>query len=236
MLTPAIEYAPAEQREEHTNRWHVPVLAGAMACAGLGFVALALWANRVPYSAIDLTITRHVQDWPARWTTALLNPLNVLGFPPLVGIVYGSIIVLILAAGARRDAAAAAFATLGAAGLNFAFKVLVARPRPPMDLIHVARQHLPGTSFPAGHVLNFTAFAGFLCYLIWTRLAPSWQRTALMMCLIVMIALMGIARIDSGEHWPSDVLGGYLLGALWWATTILFHRWGARRSRGTRSS
>ena len=192
---------------------------------------LALIAHRVPYFAIDLSIMRHIQDWRVPWIAPLLQPLDTLGFPPLVGIVYGTIVLLILAGGARWEAAAAAFATLGAAGLNFVVKSLVDRPRPPMALVHVARQHLPGTSFPAGHVLNLTAFAGFLCYLAWFRLAPSWPRTALIALLVTLIALMGIARVHAGEHWPSDVLGGYLLGIAWWAAAVAFYHWGRRRNR-----
>jgi undecaprenyl-diphosphatase len=74
-----------------------------------------------------------------------------------------------------------------------------------------------------------TAFLGFLCYLAIVRLAPSWARTALIVFLVAMIVIMGIARIDAGEHWPSDVLGGYILGIMWLATTVEFYRWGRRR-------
>jgi undecaprenyl-diphosphatase len=80
-------------------------------------------------------------------------------------------------------------------------------------------------------VLNFTVFAGLLCYLAWVRLAPSALRTTLVALLLVMIALMGAARIHSGEHWASDVLGGYLIGGLWLAATIEIYRWGRRRGR-----
>jgi undecaprenyl-diphosphatase len=196
-------------------------------------VALAVLANRIAHFSIDLTITRQVQALPAAWIDPLLRPLNLLGFPPLVGIVYGTIVLLIFAAGARWEAVAAGFATLGAAGLNFLVKTLVDRPRPSMDLVHVAHQ-LPPSSFPAGHVLNITAFGGFLCYLACVRLAPSWPRTALITLLVTMIALMGMARIYAGEHWPSDVLGGYLLGLVWLATTVELYRWGRRQGRNQR--
>ena len=104
------------------------------------------------------------------------------------------------------------------------------RPRPPGSLVHVEHVLPAGSSFPAGHVLNFTVFAGFLCYLAWVRLAPSPLRTILAAMLVAMIALMGVARIHAGEHWPSDVLGGYLIGILWLVATIELYRWGIRRS------
>ena len=78
--------------------------------------------------------------------------------------------------------------------------------------------------------MTFTAFFGFLCYLACTKLAPSWRRTTLVAALLATIVLMGVARIDSGEHWPSDVLGGYLLGGLWLMVTIWLHARGMRKS------
>ena len=39
---------------------------------------------------------------------------------------------------------------------------------------------------------------------------------------IVLILLMGASRIYLGVHWPSDVLGGYALGAAWTSAVILY--------------
>jgi undecaprenyl-diphosphatase len=230
MADVGFEPGPVNEGGGPRSRRQHRLFAAAVVCAGLAHLALAVLAHRVPHFSIDLAITRHVQTLPAAWMGPLLGPLNALGFPPFVAIVYGSIVLLIFAVGARWEATASGFATLGAAGLNFLVKALVDRPRPPMDLVRVAH-HLAGSGFPAGHVLNFTAFAGFLCYLACVRLAPSWWRTAVIVSLATMIPLMGIARIYAGEHWPSDVLGGYLLGFVWLATTIALYEWGRRRSR-----
>jgi len=129
--------------------------------------------------------------------------------------------------GSRWEAGAGCFGVLGGAGINALVKHLVGRPRPIAQLVHVQRV-IGNPSYPAGHVLNFTVFAGFLCYLVHMRMQPAWGRDALLALLLGMIALMGIARIASGEHWPSDVLGGYLLGALWLGVTVRFYRWGRR--------
>ncbi len=37
------------------------------------------------------------------------------------------------------------------------------------------------------------------------------------------ILLMGYSRVYEGEHWLSDVLGGYLSGALWLALFIFLY-------------
>ncbi len=44
-----------------------------------------------------------------------------------------------------------------------------------------------------------------------------------------MIVLIGPSRMFLGEHWASDVLGGYLLGSLTLSLTIFFYRWGKER-------
>ena len=232
---PAAARSPVAQQDRRPGRRGHGVVVGVVVLAGLGFVALATVAHRVPILSLDLAITRYVQGLRGAWIAPLLHPFNVLGFPPVVGIAYGTIVVLLFAAGARWEAAATAFATLGAAGLNQVVKGIVDRPRPPMELVHVARQHLPGTSFPAGHVLNFTALALLLCYVTYVRLAPSWPRVALITILVVMMSLMGIARIHAGEHWPSDVLGGYLLGGVWGAAAIAVYRRGLRWRHGDRA-
>ena len=210
---------------------HAHGLMVLAACAALGFVVLAVLARQIPYFPLDLEITRAVQTLHAPWFDAPLMVLNRLGFPPVAPVFYGAIILVVFVAGKRWEAAAAGFAVLGGAALNHLTKVIVARPRPDGDLIAVEHTiHNSGT-FPAGHVLNFTAFAGFLCYLVVVRRAPSWHRTALIALLVLMIALMGLARIHAGEHWPSDVLGGYLLGGAWLAMTVKFYRWGVLRAR-----
>jgi len=195
---------------------------------GVAFAVLAVLARTHPMLPGDLAITRAVQGVRAPGFHELLHPFNVLGFPPLVGFVYGAIAVLVYLSGRHRAAVSCAIAGTGGAALNYTCKALVVRPRPPVELVHV-EHFIPGSAFPAGHVLNFTGFVGFLAYLAWTRLRPSWARTLLVTILAVMIALMGLARIDSGEHWTSDVLGGYLLGVLWLAATIRFYRRGERR-------
>jgi undecaprenyl-diphosphatase len=212
-----------------TRRARAAFIVG-MVAAGLGFVALAVLARDQPYFPVDLTITRTVQEAQAPWFELVLRPFNLLGFPPMVDVIYGAVTLIILLRGLRWAAASCAFAGLGTAALNFGAKALVDRPRPPVGLVHV-EHHIANSTFPAGHVLNFTAFAGFLLYLVYVRQAPSWHRTTMITVLLIMIALMGVARVHAGEHWPSDVLAAYLLGGIWLAATIRFYRWRADRFR-----
>ena len=107
-------------------------------------------------------------------------------------------------------------------------KLLVTRPRPSADLVHVFWP-LSTSSFPSGHVLLATAFYGFLGFLLYTLLKPSWYRV-LGLCVIgLIVILMGPSRIYLGQHWFSDVLGAYVLGSLWLALSVRVYRWGEPR-------
>ena len=205
-----------------------PMRLGILGATAVAAVVLSVLAHFHPVLPGDVDVTQAVQRVDAPWFRGLLDPFNRLGFPPMVDVVYGAVTLLVFLRGRRWAAASCAVAGLGAAALNFLIKAVVARPRPPADLVHV--QHIiANSSFPAGHVLNYSTFAGFLAYLAWVRLAPSWRRSALVTMLALTIALMGLARIASGEHWTSDVLGGYLFGSLWLAATIHFYRFCEQR-------
>ena len=72
-----------------------------------------------------------------------------------------------------------------------------------------------GASFPSGHIFGSTVFFG-----MWGFLAVYYglnrRLLVLVLALIAVVILsMGAARIYLQVHWPSDVAGGYLLGALW---------------------
>ena len=60
------------------------------------------------------------------------------------------------------------------------------------------------SSFPSGHAAFFFAL-GFAVY-YFNKKAGLW--------FLASALLMGIARIFVGVHWPSDILGGAVLGAL----------------------
>lgn len=154
--------------------------------------------------------------------------LTILGATPESWIWCGAIVIFLFVIGLRWEAVMAASAAGGVTLLGVLIKTLVQRSRPTADLVNVFWA-VDGYSFPSGHVLFFTAFLGFLIFLLYTLAPRSWWRTAGMVLLAVPIALISVSRIYLGQHWPSDTLGAYFLASLWLVLMIYVYNWGKRR-------
>ena len=106
----------------------------------------------------------------------------------------------------RHGVAAAGFAALLAFGIGHLITEVWARPRP--FVAHPAQAHLfvspsGDPSFPSDHAT--AAFA--IAVSIWLRSRKAgWLALA-------MAAIVSLARVAVGVHYPADVLGGALLGS-----------------------
>lgn len=67
-------------------------------------------------------------------------------------------------------------------------------------------------SFPSGHAEFAITFYGFFVYLALLRVHNPLARGMLISGWIVLLLLVGFARMEVGKHWPLDVLGGYIVG------------------------
>lgn len=107
------------------------------------------------------------------------------------------------------------------------------RPRP--DIIG-AGIGSPGLSaFPSGHVAQLISVAGLLVYL-WVRRSPrTLERLAGWAACAALVALVASARLVLGSHWPTDLVGGAIVGGAWLAVMIIALRRaeGAMRRSGS---
>ncbi|MCF0091002.1 MULTISPECIES: phosphatase PAP2 family protein [unclassified Streptomyces] len=111
--------------------------------------------------------------------------------------------------------------------LQQALKALVGRPRPvwpdPVDSAHYA-------AYPSGHALTATVVCGLLLWLLRRYGAGRVLWRSAVTAALVSVTGVGLTRIWLGVHWPSDVLGGWLLGLLLVALAVVTYE---RRYGGT---
>jgi membrane-associated phospholipid phosphatase len=221
-----LSHAARDRGLQRDALWTPPVwLFGLLL---LIFCVLVYIVVTAPLPPFDVQIEQTVQAFHPPWLDSLTGAISWVGFPPESIVIDGMIVLAIFLTGARWAAICSAFAAAGSAGVWFLIIALVHRPRPTPDLVRVTAEIQFG-SFPSGHVMNITAFFGFLACLAVVLLEPGWARRLAVGVCLVLIAAIGYARIYSGEHWPTDVLAGYVLGTVWLWLTLRLYRWGRGR-------
>lgn len=91
-----------------------------------------------------------------------------------------------------------------------ALKAVVGRERPDWQDIDY---YLHSPSFPSGHATAAAAFGGLVIVLVTMLVRRSGIRRLVDGLVIVLVALVAADRVLLGRHYPSDVVGGVLLGA-----------------------
>ncbi len=179
----------------------------------LAFVLLAVAAHARPYFSWDPWLARSVQKLGSLWV-----PMKLISAPgygrQAVALTGFTALALWLTRHRWQAVSLALSAGIGEL-LDTLAKRLVGRPRPSATLETVTH-HLSDPSFPSGHVVFYCSYFGFLFGLAYLgrKRSPRLSRVAMILTAIPVL-LVGLSRVYLGAHWPSDVLGGYLLSAAW---------------------
>lgn len=105
---------------------------------------------------------------------------------------------------------------LGAHGIYSVLKVVVDRPRPELTQLY----EVASKAFPSGHAAAAAASFGAIAYFSWRALERPSSRVVPLACGLL-IALIGVTRVYLGVHWPTDVIGGWVLGGAWVAAVVV---------------
>lgn len=187
-----------------------------LALTVLGFLAVAVRSGPLGLDAADpglLALRR------AGFAGGLLDAVDLVGSLPVWGATVALLALLVARTGFRRSAELVGVAVVSEVAAT-AVKAVVGRARPPGadvgDLLIAA-------GFPSGHVTRTAVLVGVLLVLVpWTTRRPRLVLAAG----LAAVALMGFARVSSGWHYTSDVLGACLLAA---AILAGWHAWRASR-------
>ena len=174
-----------------------------------------------PLLPFDLPVAAFVQTFPWGPIAGVFNLINVTAGYVQVAVGAGAVIVLFI--WERRAGYLMAIGAISSL-LDNLLKQWMARQRPTADLVHILTP-APGFSYPSGHAVFFTWLSFMVAFSVAPRVRPAY-RWLLWTGAAIVIVLACLARVWAGDHWPSDVAGGFLLGIGWSAFVVwLPERW-----------
>jgi len=178
------------------------------------FVLLGWWVGELWTSVVGSVELSTVRDVAAQRTAALTDVARAITWAGSAFLLVPLALIACLAfarAGLRQDALAVALSLGGAMLISDWVKLLVSRPRPPVEHL----QAVTGSSFPSGHATQASAFWFALVFAMPPAGAsPKLTSVAAGVALLIVLAVAA-SRVYLGVHYPSDVVAGLLLGAGW---------------------
>jgi undecaprenyl-diphosphatase len=212
-------YPKVQRWKAHWDRFsqrHLTWVLGA-ACASLmagSFLKITFELQQDDLlHQIDLIILAWVHQFRTPFLTKIALDITALGSPALLALACILVIVVLFRLTRDRHAIMQmVVASIGASAWVTLGKHLIGRSRPEVSYALVVSQ---GFSYPSGHAVASSAIYLTAGILLSRSLNSRRKRWAVMGIAIALVVLIGLTRIYLGVHYPSDVVGGLLLGAAW---------------------
>jgi undecaprenyl-diphosphatase len=157
-----------------------------------------------------------------RWFEEMMRDFTAIGGTGVLVLMVLAVAGFLTLTGKGYAALAVIVAVSGGTLLSQTMKWAYARPRPELAP-HGAEIYT--ASFPSGH-----AMMSAIVYLTLGAMLARTQSSQAVKAYIISVAifltvLVGTSRVYLGVHWPTDVLAGWALGALWAIASWLAMLW-----------
>jgi undecaprenyl-diphosphatase len=196
------------------------LLVGLGLCVLLfAFVSLAGEVTDGDTQAFDTKILRALRD-PAdpskpigpAWIEGSLLDLTSIGGPTVLGLVVVFVAGFLVLQTRYRTAVVVLVSAAGGEALNNVMKNFFNRPRPTI-VPHLRVVY--STSFPSGHAMESAIVYLTLAAILMRASDSRLTKIYILSIAVLMTALVGVSRVYLGVHYPTDVLGGWIVGFLW---------------------
>jgi undecaprenyl-diphosphatase len=183
------------------------------------FILLTVAITVFPVNGIDLTISLSLQSasWARifEYSDRFFNEITIRVFC-LAIIAYALI--------RKKHAIAGLFAISAVIEVaSLVVKSIFHRPRPSAELV-LWPGHSTGFSYISSHTFEYSFFFWVSAFLVYYSLPDRrWQslRRIAVTILVFLPLVIGANRIYTGNHWFTDVLGGYLLAGCMVLITVV---------------
>jgi membrane-associated phospholipid phosphatase len=202
-------------RKSHWGQWLVTGAVGLV-----GFVVLALLLSlSAGVDQFDQPALAAVISVRGPHLTLLAQAASWLGSPGARVALAIAGAVLLWFRSRRVLLPIALLAALAAtASLVTILKIALDRPRPPATL--VVGTPLTDDAFPSGHAAGGSVVLILIALLLGLTAAKPHTRRFLLITGCLLALLIGWSRSYLGDHWPTDVVAGWLLAAVMVSATM----------------
>jgi undecaprenyl-diphosphatase len=196
-------------------------LLGVAIVTALAAIAVSIYVAGHLVNPEDITIERDVQltSWgPLAYTFPVFTWIGDAKGAVLEVLIFVAVLIF-----NRRTWIVAIGGVLSGAWYELGIH-LVSRPRPTVALVPRVTEHPGASSYPSGHTIFIVTVTTVLMLCFGHRFLPRWGIVAGWILVALIVFANAVGRIYTGAHWPSDVLGGILIGVAW-MSLLLSIRW-----------
>ncbi|WP_170837404.1 phosphatase PAP2 family protein [Actinopolyspora xinjiangensis] len=208
--------------------WITPVLGLLVVAAGIN--VFAELAEQVYEHGAILGLDRRLLELVAELRTpAVVAAFNVITYLGEGAVVFS---LAVISAGwlgmtTRRwgEPLLLLLTSVGTALTVFLIKLTIARPRP-IPAPNAATED--SFAFPSGHSAHSAAVYLMLAILLFGLLRSRWSRLGIVGLGVLLVLVTGFSRLVLGVHSPSDIVAGWILGAVFTIGLVSLHSLSSR--------
>jgi membrane-associated phospholipid phosphatase len=172
------------------------------------FIGLTLMIDSSFLKSFDNEVNGYIFSLRTSFITSIMKFISNIGGNFGYIIIIGLMSIFLYLKNNFRYGIQASIILIVSSLTNSILKILIARPRP----FNLALIQANNYSFPSGHAMSAIVFYGFLIYFTYLLIQKFWLKCLIILLFIVIILAIGFSRIYLGVHYPSDIIGGYLVG------------------------
>lgn len=156
------------------------------------------------------------------WVELMMLDLTAIGGPTVLTIVVLIISGFLFLQARRRTAVFVMVTSFGGMLATAMLKEMFARPRPSV-VPHL--REATSSSFPSGHAMQ-SAIVYLTLGAILMRIVDGRLTKLYVLCIAALLSLLvGTSRVFLGVHYPTDVIGGWIVGYVWALVCWLIAQW-----------